>query len=43
MKGSNCINKDNIRKKRVTEIESLKNQITELQSKFTKMTKMTKL
>jgi septin family protein len=30
MKGSNCINKDCIRKKRVTEIQSLKNQITEL-------------
>jgi septin family protein len=34
MKGSNCINKDCIRKKRVTEIQSLKNQITELQSKM---------
>jgi hypothetical protein len=27
MKGSNCINKDYIRKKRVTEIESLTNRI----------------
>jgi septin family protein len=34
MKGSNCINKDCIRKKRVTEIQSLKNQITELKSKM---------
>jgi hypothetical protein len=34
MKGSNCINKDCIRKKRVSEIESLKNQITDLKSKM---------
>jgi hypothetical protein len=34
MKGSNCINKDCIRKKRVSEIQSLKNQITELKSKM---------
>jgi hypothetical protein len=34
MKGSNCVNKDCIRKKRVSEIQSLKNQITELQSKM---------
>jgi hypothetical protein len=36
MKGSNCINKDCIRKKRVSEIESLKNQIIELQSTVSK-------
>jgi septin family protein len=34
MKGSNCVNKDCIRKKKVSEIESLKNQITELKSKM---------